>query len=69
MKFHARIKETAMGRGLICYPMGGIVGGKCGDHVMLAPPFIVDESHLQEMVDKLGDTVRDVLKTVSRMAA
>lgn len=69
LKINARIKEVAFGHGLICYPMGGIVEGKRGDHVMLAPPFIVNEDHLQEMVDKLQLTVDEVLRNVARMAA
>jgi hypothetical protein len=32
-----------MARGLMCYPMGGTVDGQRGDHLLLAPPFIVDE--------------------------
>ena len=31
-----------MTRGLMCYPMGGTIDGARGDHVLLAPPFIID---------------------------
>src|SRR6185437_7752725 len=41
-KVHARIKQEAMARGLMVYPMGGTVDGTRGDHVLLAPPFIID---------------------------
>ena len=41
-KLHARIKQQAMARGLMVYPMGGTIDGVRGDHVLLAPPFIVD---------------------------
>lgn len=57
LKLHARIKKEAMDRGLICYPGGGTVDGKLGDHVLLAPPFIVDQSHIDRIVDRLGDAV------------
>ena len=30
-------------QGLMVYPMGGTVDGQRGDHVLLAPPFIVDD--------------------------
>jgi adenosylmethionine-8-amino-7-oxononanoate aminotransferase len=53
-KLPARIKNHAMARGLICYPGGGTVDGKLGAHVLLAPPFILDESQVAEIVDKLG---------------
>lgn len=56
-RLHARIKSEALARGLVCYPMGGTVDGVRGDHVLLAPPFIVDEGHIEELVDKLGDAV------------
>jgi adenosylmethionine-8-amino-7-oxononanoate aminotransferase len=49
--------------------MGGIVDGKRGDHVMLAPPFIATESHIAEIIDKLGRTVDDVLAEVLPKAA
>ena len=56
-----RIRVKAMEHGLICYPMGGLVDGKRGDNVMLAPPFIVEEQHIFELVDKLNKTFEDVL--------
>jgi hypothetical protein len=34
----------AMARGLVIYPLGGAIDGSSGDHVLLAPPFIVNES-------------------------
>jgi adenosylmethionine-8-amino-7-oxononanoate aminotransferase len=57
----ARLKKAAMRHGLICYPGGGSVDGRKGAHVLLAPPFIVEESHFEELADKLDDVFRDVL--------
>jgi adenosylmethionine-8-amino-7-oxononanoate aminotransferase len=56
-RVHARIKQEALDRGLICYPMGGTIDGVHGDHVLLAPPFIIDGAHIEELVDKLGGSV------------
>jgi adenosylmethionine-8-amino-7-oxononanoate aminotransferase len=56
-KLHARIKQEAMARGLMVYPMGGTIDGERGDHVLLAPPFIVDEAGIEAIVDRLGDAV------------
>ena len=56
-KLHARIKSAAMARGLMCYPMGGTIDGRRGDHVLLAPPFILEPHHIPEIVGKLGDAV------------
>ncbi len=60
-KVHARIKAAAMTGGLLCYPSGGTMDGVQGDHVLLAPPFNVNISHLEELVDKLGAAVEQVL--------
>ncbi|MFQ3788368.1 aspartate aminotransferase family protein [Halomonas sp. A29] len=60
-KVHARLKQAAMQAGLMCYPMGGTIDGRQGDHILLAPPFILAESHLDEIVDKLDIALRSVL--------
>jgi hypothetical protein len=57
LKLHARIKAKAMDRGLICYPAGGTADGDSGDHVLLAPPFIIDEKVVGEIVERLGDAI------------
>ena len=56
-RLHAKVKAEAMQRGLMCYPMGGTIDGARGDHVLLAPPFIVSESQLDELVEKLGRSI------------
>ncbi len=50
----AGVQQQAMERGLICYPMGGTADGMNGDHILLAPPFIIDDGHIAEIVDKLS---------------
>ena len=52
-----RIKAAAMARGLICYPNGGTIDGTQGDHVLLAPPFIITDEQIGELVDKLAGAV------------
>lgn len=56
-KLHAQIKRKAMARGLMVYPMGGTADGARGDHVLLAPPFIVNSSAIDTIVERLGDAV------------
>ena len=53
LKLNTRIKAAAMDAGLMCYPMGGTVDGQYGDHILLAPPYMIEESQLDELVDKL----------------
>jgi len=60
-KTHARIKREAMARGLMVYPMGGTIDGKSGDHVLLAPPFIVTEADIGRIVARLADSVEAAL--------
>jgi adenosylmethionine-8-amino-7-oxononanoate aminotransferase len=57
LKLYARAKREAMIRGLMVYPMGGTVEGVAGDHVLLAPPFIVDEPLIDVIVERLGDAI------------
>ncbi len=57
LRMHARVKRAAMQAGLMCYPMGGAIDGVQGDHVLLAPPFIADETQLDELVDKLATAI------------
>ena len=64
----ATIKRTAQDLGLICYPSGGTADGVDGDHILLAPPFIIDESHVEEIVEKLGLVLASTLSP-SRIAA
>jgi adenosylmethionine-8-amino-7-oxononanoate aminotransferase len=60
-RVHARLKRQALENGLLCYPMGGTIDGQYGDHVLIAPPYIVGEPHLHELVDKLAVSIDQVL--------
>ena len=57
-------KKIAFENGLICYPMGGTIDGKQGDHVLLAPPFIINDNHIDELISKLDNTFKQVLDKV-----
>jgi adenosylmethionine-8-amino-7-oxononanoate aminotransferase len=65
LRLHARIKKEAMARGVMVYPMGGTIDGKLGDHVLLAPPFIVKESDLDAIVERLGEAVDAAVKSAA----
>ena len=66
LKLHARIKQQAMGQGLICYPGGGTADGDSGDHVLVAPPFNVTDSQLEQIVASLGSAVDAAIKALPR---
>ena len=61
LRLSERIRLRAMENGLICYPMGGVVDGRRGENVMIAPPFIVEEHHVFELIDKLNRTLEETL--------
>ncbi len=63
-KLHAQVKREAMARGLMVYPMGGNIDGVSGDHVLLAPPFIVNEGQVDVIVDRLGDAIDAAIASV-----
>jgi adenosylmethionine-8-amino-7-oxononanoate aminotransferase len=54
LKVHARVKRAALDAGLMCYPMGGTIDGMRGDHVLLAPPFIIGDDELDLLVERLA---------------
>jgi adenosylmethionine-8-amino-7-oxononanoate aminotransferase len=66
LKLHQRIKVAAFENGLACYPAGGTVDGRSGDHVLLAPPYIATSDDIDMIVDRLGSAVDRVLKTVGQ---
>jgi len=50
---HKVVKQLAMNNGLMCYPMAGTINGQEGHHILLAPPFIINDAQIDELVDKL----------------
>ena len=60
LKVAASIKHAAFEAGLICYPMSGTRDGKWGDHILLAPPFIINENQIIELVNKLSISIESL---------
>ncbi len=57
LKLNERVKREAVARGLAIYPMGGTIDGIRGDHVIVAPPYIVTAAEIDTIVDRLGAAV------------
>ena len=68
LRLHAKIKAEAMARGLMVYPMGGTIDGRHGDHVLLAPPFIVSDAELDLIVERLAGAVDAAIASVAAAA-
>lgn len=60
-RINARLKLRSLENGLMCYPMGGTLDGLAGDHVMLAPPYIISTTQLDEAVEKLACSIDEVI--------
>ncbi|NOZ42872.1 MAG: aspartate aminotransferase family protein [Alphaproteobacteria bacterium] len=56
-----RLKQATMTHGLICYPGGGSLRDNLGSHILLAPPFIVEPGHIDQLIDKLRAIFSDIL--------
>ena len=56
-RIHQQVEHFALEAGLACYPMGGTIDGRTGDHVLLAPPFIITDGQIDELTDKFGSAV------------
>ena len=52
-----RVRLTAQGLGLICYPSAGTADGENGDHIILSPPYTIESPQLVEMVDRLDQAI------------
>ena len=64
LRMHARVKAEAMARGLLCYPAGGTIDGRRGDHVLLAPPYIVAPGEIDMIVERMRDAIGAAVKGV-----
>jgi adenosylmethionine-8-amino-7-oxononanoate aminotransferase len=64
LRLHQRIKAAAFEKGLACYPAGGTVDGRSGDHVLLAPPYIATSEDIEMIVDRLSDAVDSALRSI-----
>jgi len=68
LRLHAAVKRAALARGLVVYPMGGTIDGRHGDHVVLAPPFIIEEPEIDTVVERLGEAVDAAIAAVGVQA-
>ena len=65
LKFAETFTEQALAAGLVVWPNTGHVDGTRGDLVMLAPPFIVTEPELDEIVTRFATALDRTLTAVS----
>ena len=56
-RVHARVGRAAFDAGLMVYAMGGTIDGRSGDHVLIAPPYTIDASHVDLIVGGLAAAI------------
>jgi adenosylmethionine-8-amino-7-oxononanoate aminotransferase len=61
-KFGKRLFEEAFARGLVIFPGSGTVDGVEGDHILMAPPFIITESQVDDLLLILDEAIGAVEK-------
>ncbi|WP_212003978.1 aspartate aminotransferase family protein [Chitinophaga sp. HK235] len=55
-----KIGERSIQKGVVLYPGRGSVDGVLGDHIMITPPFIIDEEQLETIVSTVKDCIEEV---------
>lgn len=65
LKTFARVKSEAMKRGLMCYPAGGTIDGVHGDHILLAPPYIVSNDEIDLIVERISAAIAAAVSDIS----
>jgi len=68
LKLHSAVKREAMARGLMIYPGGGTIDGKNGDHILLAPPFIINREIADQIVERLDGALCAAVSAASSTA-
>ena len=61
---HQIVKRRAMDAGLMCYPMSGTIDGRNGHHILLAPAYIFEENHVDELVEKLAIAIQQTFDEI-----
>jgi len=64
LRLNERVKQAALDEGVAIYPMGGTIDGRQGDHVIVAPPYIVTPAEIDEIVDRVGRAIDTALADV-----
>ena len=61
MNIPGAIKKNAFKAGLAFYPTQCTVDGQSGDHILLAPPFIISCDEMDLLVERLERAVHNSL--------
>lgn len=59
VNFAGMVGQACRKRGLLVYPMQGCVDGIAGDHLLIAPPAIIDEPQIAFAVEELANALHE----------
>jgi adenosylmethionine-8-amino-7-oxononanoate aminotransferase len=60
LKVSALFEKAALGNGLVTYPCTGSLDGVMGDMVLLAPPLIITEEQVNEVISIIDLSIREL---------
>ncbi len=60
---HSLLKKAAMEAGLMIYPMSGTIDGQHGHHALIAPSFIINNQHIDEIIEKFQRALAQTIPT------
>jgi adenosylmethionine-8-amino-7-oxononanoate aminotransferase len=69
LKVAERVVDAALARGLVLWPNTGHADGANGDLVLIAPPLVVDEQQIDELVMLLRASLADVARGIAALRA
>ncbi|MGB6484506.1 MAG: aspartate aminotransferase family protein [Candidatus Acidiferrales bacterium] len=61
----SRVYDAALRRGVLTYPIQGCTDGTRGDHILLAPPFIISTDEIRFLANTLHDAIDEVYQACS----
>ncbi|RMG59227.1 MAG: aspartate aminotransferase family protein [Deltaproteobacteria bacterium] len=64
MEAARKIADLCLEKGLYLYPGKGSCDGVRGDHLLMAPPYIITEEQIDEMIEVLSEAIAEFEETV-----
>ena len=61
----SRVYDAALRRGVLTYPVQGCADGARGDHVLIAPPFIISSDEIRFLAATLHEAIDEVYQACS----
>jgi adenosylmethionine-8-amino-7-oxononanoate aminotransferase len=62
MAFSGKVAAAAAKRGLLVYPMQGTVDGVSGDHILLAPPAVINTGEISWSLEQLSASIGEAAR-------